>query len=179
MIVLAAGEGRRYGSPKQLAAIDGQRMLTRVLCALDGFGDPQIVVLGAHADEVRTAVPASRWQVVLASQWQSGPGASLRAGLEAAPDAEAALIVLGDLPWLDREAVSRVLHAATTRGEDVLRAFEGETPGHPLLLRGEALSLARSAPDAGMGALLREVPAAKVPCEGLGVARDVDLPRKS
>lgn len=175
-IVLAAGEGSRYGSPKQLAPIEGQKMLTRVLSVLDGFGEPQIVVLGAHAEDVRPAVPEDRWMAVLAPRWSAGPGASLRAGLDAAPQAEAALIVLGDLPWLRKEAVSRVLGAAADRDEDALRAFDGETPGHPLLLRGGALALARSAPDEGMAALLRETVVARVPCDGLGVARDVDLP---
>lgn len=175
-IVLAAGEGSRYGSAKQLAPIEGRPMLARVLEAVQGLADAQVLVLGAHADRVQAELPLEGWSVIVAEDWRSGPGASLRAGLEAAPDAERALIVLGDLPWLQRAAAQRVLETAATAPEDAVRAFDGATPGHPLLLRRRLLQLARQAPDAGMGALLRQAAVARAPCEGLGVTRDVDVP---
>lgn len=175
-IVLAAGEGSRYGSAKQLAPIEGRPMLARVLDVVQGLGEAQVLVLGAHADRVQAELPLKGWRVVVAEDWRSGPGASLRAGLEAAGDTDEALIVLGDLPWLQRAAAQRVLDAAATAPEDAVRAFDGATPGHPLLLRRRLLQAARHAPDAGMGALLRQAAVARAPCEGLGVTRDVDVP---
>lgn len=174
-IVLAAGQGSRYGAAKQLAPVAGRPMLGRVLEALDGFGWPQLVVIGAHADQVRPALPTGAWEAVLAADWERGPGASLRAGLMAAPEAEAALIVLGDLPYLRREAVERLLACAARRRESALRAFDRDTPGHPVLVRGLALVRAREAPDTGLGSLLSELSAIPVACEGLGVAADVDV----
>lgn len=202
-IVLAAGEGSRYQAsspapqpaesaapapepaesaaalsqpprPKQLASIAGVPMLRRVLDVLDGFGEHQVVVLGAHAERVRPVIATHRWSVVVAEDWATGPGASLRAGLRAVPSAEAAMIVLGDLPWLRREAIDLVLQAAAQCSEDAVRAFDGDTPGHPLLIRGAMLARAREAPDAGLGAALAGTPLARVPCAELGVARDVD-----
>jgi len=176
IVVLAAGEGSRYGEAKQVVQVGGRPMLLRVLDALDGFGDPQIVVLGAHEQEVRPVVPADRWHAIVTEQWRAGPGASLRAGLQAAPDAQAALVALGDLPWLREEAIRRVLDAAAGEDAEAVRAFDGAAPGHPLLLRGELLQRARQAPDVGMAVLLRDVAVAEVRCDGLGVARDVDVP---
>jgi nicotine blue oxidoreductase len=175
-VVLAAGAGSRFGGPKQLAELDGEPLLGRVLAALDGLGDPQIVVLGAHAERVRTAVPTPAWRPVVAEDWEAGPGASLRAGLEAAPAATAALVVLGDLGWLRREAAERVLAAAAADPAEAVRAFEGERPGHPLLLRGALLERARAAPDAGLASLPEVAQATRVECAGLGVGRDVDTP---
>lgn len=176
IIVLAAGAGSRYGQAKQAVPIAGKPMLLRVLDALDGFGDPQIVVLGAHEQKVRGLVPLDRWQPVLAGDWHVGPGASLRAGLRAVPNADAALVVLGDLPWLREEAIRQVLDAAARSDAEAVRAFDGEVPGHPLLLRGTLLERARQAPDAGMAALLRNAPVMAVRPDGLGVAQDVDVP---
>ena len=51
-ILLAAGEGRRFGGPKQLARVDGRPLIEHALEALHDL-DRRIVVLGARADEVR------------------------------------------------------------------------------------------------------------------------------
>lgn len=174
-IVLAAGGGSRFGGLKQLAPVGGRPILGRVLEALEGVGEERVVVLGAEAERVRAAV-GSGWRVVVAGDWEEGMGASLRAGLAAVPAADEALVVLGDLPWLRREAVERVLAAASGGEAEVVRAFDGETPGHPVLVRGEALARARSAPHEGLRAALRGIAVARVRCDGLGVARDVDTP---
>ena len=176
-VVLAAGAGRRFGSIKQLATVEGRPMLERVLAASAGLGDPQIVVLGAEEEAVAALPIYAGWRLQVAADWEAGPGASLRAGLRAAPDAEAALIFLGDLPWLVPEAAERVLAAAREEPRaEAVRAFEGETPGHPVLVRGALLERAREAPDRGLGGLLRGAAVLAVRCDGLGVAADVDHP---
>jgi CTP:molybdopterin cytidylyltransferase MocA len=98
-VVLAAGASSRYGvdPPKQ------QALLPRVLDALSQTAvDEVVVVAGAHPVEA----PGAR--VVQCSDWDRGPGASLRCGL-AAVDAEAAVVVLADGPDLDPRAVDRVV----------------------------------------------------------------------
>ncbi len=175
-LVLAAGAGRRFGGAKQVVEVDGRPCLTRVLEAVGGFADRDLVVLGAAAARVRRVVPDG-WSVVSCPDWEAGVGASLRTGLRAAGPAGAALIVLGDLPWLRREAVERLLAAAAAHPTAAaIRAFEGDVPGHPLLLRGRLLEEARSAPDAGFGPVLRGVEVIGVDCTGMGVSRDLDSP---
>lgn len=174
-IVLAAGAGTRFGGFKQLAAVEGQPLLSRILRALDHAGDERVVVLGAAAEKIGAAPIFTGWNRVVAADWAAGPGASLRAGLRAAPGARSALILLGDLAWLRREAVERVLEAGRDRcGAEAARAFDGDVPGHPVLVWGRMLERARSAPDEGLGPILAEAEVIAVPCSGLGVARDVD-----
>lgn len=176
VVVLAAGAGSRFGGVKQTAVVDGRRLLSRVLGGLEDVGARRIVVLGADVDAVRPVVGEDHWEVVDAAGWKAGPGASLRAGLAAAPDADSALIVLGDLAWLRREAVQRVLDDAANApaGVEAIRAFDGRTPGHPLLVRGSLLQQARAAPDSGLRPLLDGVAVRAVDCTGLGVTQDVD-----
>lgn len=176
-VVLAAGEGRRFGARKQLVEVGGEPMLRRAMDAVAGFAATQVVVLGAAAEEIGAAPIFAGWEVEVAADWRLGQGASLRAGLRRAGGVEAAMIVLGDLPWLRREAVERVLAAARARGgATAFRAFEGSTPGHPVLIRGGLLARARQAPDAGPAEILNRENVVAVPCDGLGVARDVDVP---
>jgi CTP:molybdopterin cytidylyltransferase MocA len=135
-VVLAAGEGRRFGGLKQLHEIAGRPMLERVLGILDGTG-PQhrVVVLGARAGTILERVDLHGAEPVVCDRWDAGQAASLHAGLAALPDsAEWALVVLGDGPGLDPRAVERVL-AAATPGDDAIRAADyGEGRSHPVLI---------------------------------------------
>lgn len=88
-LLLAAGAGRRMGTPKALLRDERDvpyvdRALGRLL---DGGCDLVTVVLGAAADEVRAILDEDGWcvdpavDVVVAEDWAEGMGASLRAGL--------------------------------------------------------------------------------------------------
>jgi nicotine blue oxidoreductase len=157
-VVLAAGEASRFGAPKQ------QLLLPEVLRRLDSAGVGEVVVVtGAHP----VSTPAS---VVHCPQWQQGPGASLRCGLQAlSPGVEAALVVLADGPDLSPEAVRRVVVAWREDDSDVLAASYGGARGHPLLLARAAWD---DVPDEG----LRGRPVRLVPCDDLGSPGDVDRP---
>ena len=84
-IVLAAGEGKRFGGPKQVAVLDGRPLLehaVRAMLAVPAL-DPVVVVLGAHADAVREQVDLSGVDVVVCDRWADGQSASLQAGVAA------------------------------------------------------------------------------------------------
>ena len=53
-IILAAGESRRMGSPKALLQYRNESFLDTLIGLFTERCDPVIVVLGAHADEIRT-----------------------------------------------------------------------------------------------------------------------------
>src|SRR5437763_591705 len=87
-VVLAAGAGSRFGGAKQRILLES--VLERVR---ESSVDDIVVVLGAY--EVETGA-----RTVRCPGWERGPGVSLRCGLEALPDAEAAVVVLADGPEL-------------------------------------------------------------------------------
>lgn len=132
-VVLAAGEGRRFGGPKQLARVGGVPILGRVLAAMDAVPalDPLVAVLGARADEVRAQIDFGRFRVVVARDWAQGQSASLRAGVAALGDVDEILVCLGDQPFITPEVVAGTLEL---RGGDAARAAYGGVPGHPVLL---------------------------------------------
>ncbi|HXG59622.1 MAG TPA: nucleotidyltransferase family protein [Thermoanaerobaculia bacterium] len=108
-IVLAAGESRRLGVCKQLARIGGKELLGHALDALRAsMVDDVVVVLGAHAAEIRSRVHFDRERVVLNPRYAAGMSTSLHAGLGAI-DAEAALIVLADQPFVSPRTIDRLI----------------------------------------------------------------------
>ena len=127
-VVLAAGEGRRFGGPKAPYDHEGERLVDRAvrICRAAGC-DPVLVVLGAWIGEVPDAV------TVVNRDWGEGMGSSLRAGLAAAmadPDIERVLVTLVDLPGMTEEALRRVAQSPSSIAQG---AFAG-VPGHPVLL---------------------------------------------
>ena len=123
-VLLAAGAGTRYGMPKVLAA-DGVWLRSAVTALADGGCDDVVVVLGAAIVDV--PAPA---RAVIADDWASGMGASLRTGLAAVAAADSAVIHLVDTPDVTAEVIRRMLAAEA----DLARATYDGRPGHPVVI---------------------------------------------
>jgi nicotine blue oxidoreductase len=177
-IVLAAGAGTRFGGPKALVRLDGERLVDRAVATLRRGGCAQVVVVQGAAP-----LPDVDATVLDNPAWTTGMGSSLRVALRHLagedPAVPAAVVLLVDTPWVGADAVSR-LAAAATGGCAAAQATYGGEPGHPVLLtRGTWDDVAAAAGgDRGARAWLRahrdEV--IDVPCDGTGDPRDVDVP---
>jgi len=181
-IILAAGASRRFGSPKQLAELDGRPLLQHVLDTVTGVADldPVVVVLGAHHDDVLAGVDPGRARVAICLGWDEGIAASLRAGLAALQDdadVERVLVALGDTPLLESAVVEDVLAAAVAAppGIPVRATYDGR-PGHPVVLPRQLLGAAAELTgDEGARELLEGGPVLLVEAAGPG-GLDVDTP---
>lgn len=126
-LVLAAGEGRRFGGPKALVRLDGERLVDRALrAAHEGGLAPVVVVDGAVALDL----PG----VVHNPDWREGMASSLRAGLHAMErDVDAVLVLLVDQPGVTGAAVDRVRTAVEGTSALVVATYGGAW-GHPVAL---------------------------------------------
>jgi CTP:molybdopterin cytidylyltransferase MocA len=174
-LLLAAGEGRRFGRPKALVEFDGERLVDRGVRTLREAGcGPVIVVMGAAAIEVIGAV------VVPNPDWRSGMGSSLRAGLSALPPGcPAVVIALVDQPLVTANAVRR-LAEAYRRGAGVAVATYGGRPRNPVLIAARHFAeVGESAVgDAGARVFLRAHPelVTAVACDDVAAPDDIDTP---
>ena len=154
-IVLAAGEGKRFGGVKQVAKLDGRPLLEHAVRAMLSVPaiSPVVVVLGAHADEIQASVDLGGTDVVVCEQWADGQSASLQAGVAALGEVEAAVITLGDQPFISAQVIAGVLDH---RGRHLaVRATYDGAPGHPVLLERRLLDhVAELEGDSGARTLL-------------------------
>ncbi len=144
-IVLGAGSSTRLGRPKQTLAFGPSTLLGHVV---DQAGrsslDRVVVVLGGAAAEAEASLATDRAEVVRNDGYGSGCASSLLAGLDAAGDADAVAMLLGDMPGVTAALIDEVLArwrdhptwAAVTRYTDRL--------GHPLVFSAAAFDALRA-----------------------------------
>ncbi|OBI46173.1 NTP transferase domain-containing protein [Mycobacterium sp. E796] len=172
-VLLAAGEGRRYGRPKVLVA----GWLDAAIGALrDGGCDDVVLVLGAAEVSAPPGVTP-----VFAADWRDGLSASVRAGLAEAGrmGAEYAVLHVIDTPDVGPAVVARVLDRAWAADSGLARAYFGERPGHPVVIarRHWPDVLKRLTGDRGAGEYLRDRPDVEaVDCGDLAGGQDIDEP---
>jgi nicotine blue oxidoreductase len=156
-VVLAAGAASRFGAPKQRLLLPGVLERVRASAVVE-----IVVVAGAHP------LDAKGVRIVECPDWERGPGASLRCGLEALPTKVlAAVVCLADGPFLDPRAIDRVIAAwRAGSGTFLAASYEGKR-GHPVLLAREVWA---EVPDEGARALEPVL----VPCDDFGAPGDVD-----
>ena len=179
-VVLAAGSASRFGAPKQLAELDGIPLLEHALRAVEAVPaiERLVVVLGAHAEEIRARVELGRAEPVACAGWAEGQAASLRCGIEAVAGADAAVVTLGDMPRITPQVIARFADIAAQHGATArARAVYDGVPGHPVVL-GSAYfaAVAELRGDVGARELLRAIGAFPVECGQLCSAADVDTP---
>lgn len=177
-LLLAAGSGSRFGGPKALVRFEGELLVERGQRLLrEGGCDPVLVVLGARAQEVAGHVRNG----VVAPGWETGMGASLRAGLEALTDrdCDAVVVALADQPKVGADSVVRLREAFAAGAQAAVATYDGRQRNPVLLARGTWLQVAALAVgDTGARPWLRAHPdlVMEVPCDGTGSPFDIDTP---
>ena len=137
MIMLAAGNSRRFGANKLLYEIDGIPMYRHVLEQLDDtkkkieniyseysdivqLNNPyrnnitakiigNIIVITQY-DAIAEAVKTKEIQVLYNPHPEDGISSSVKIGLNASLDADAVLFTVSDQPWLTSETICELIH---------------------------------------------------------------------
>lgn len=168
-VVLAAGAGSRYGSPKALA----ENWLQRAVSALAAGGVGEVLVALGAAD-----VPVPRPATPLwVPDWADGLSATVAAAIHAAqskPGVEAVLLHTVDTPDVGPAVIERVLRS---NAAGLTRAVYRGRPGHPVVV-GRAhwhALLDELSGDVGAGPFLEAHPdLVRVECSDLASGVDID-----
>lgn len=177
-IILAAGESKRMGQPKQLIEIGGRTMLQRVTdAALGSALDLVYVILGYQAAALQASLADRSIRVVFNPDYREGMGSSVRAGIGALPDeANAAMFLLVDQPGITTEVIDALL-ARSTSENIVAPTVDGRRTNPTVFGRSWFCDLAQCSGDAGGRAIIAAHPEALVLVETDADLRDVDTPQ--
>lgn len=181
-VVLAAGESRRMGTPKQLLTVRGQPLIVRAVeAALASQAWPVVVVLGAHAEKIRPVL--ARLPVLIAENpaWAEGMAASIRAGITTLQQfsraLDAAVIALCDQPEFSAGVIAQLVATQRSTGRSIVAARHGGRNAAPaLFLREHFPALAALTGEEGARHLLNENPSLVAPVELPELSLDLDTP---
>jgi len=127
------------GTAKQLLPLGSGTVLQRTLANVRASGlDEIVLVLGSSADSIRRQLPrpvVEGVKVVTNENYEQGMASSLRTGIAALdPNADAALIILADQPFIRPGTFARIVDAyRRTRAKIVIPMHRGAR-GNPVLL---------------------------------------------
>jgi len=134
-LILAAGAASRMGRPKQLLDWGG-RPLVRVVVehAMAARLDRILIVVGAAHAEVAAALAGLPLEIVANPAYAEGQSSSLRAGIAAlGPEVAAALVLLGDQPFVTPAIIERLVAEWRTSGAAVVAPSYAGQRGNPVL----------------------------------------------
>ncbi len=178
-IVLAAGQATRFGRCKQLALIGDKPLLQHTL---DHIGQSKVndivVVLGAHADEIRQKIRFGKQRVVFNPDYADGMSTSLHAGLRALhPSTTAAIIVLGDQPFVAATTIDALIDEYhRVRPSVVVPTYNGFR-GNPVLVDASLFpEMMQIRGDIGCRAIFGDHQVTKVAVNDRGIVQDIDTP---
>lgn len=129
------------GRPKLLLDLGGRPVIRRTVESLVGRVDDIVVVTGAEDVALRGALAGLAVRFANNPRPTDGQGSSIAVGVRAlAPRTRAALVTLGDQPWLPGEVIPALVEAFTRgAGSIVVPVYRG-VAGHPVLFGRDVFS---------------------------------------
>ena len=178
-IVLAAGESKRLGRPKQLLTIQGESLICRAvrIAGLAGV-DKVVVVTGAYRDAVAEELTSAPCSIVHNECWQSGMGGSIACGTRAlglrAPDADLIILQVCDQPLITAEHLRQLMEAAQLHEVIAATRYPDASLGVPVCFPGRYLvRLQNQVGPAGAKSWLKDESTTAVDCAEAAVDIDV------
>ncbi|MCY0884243.1 MAG: nucleotidyltransferase family protein, partial [Acidianus infernus] len=127
-VILAAGESKRFGKNKLLEKINGKSIIENVLENVD---IERVIVVGKYAEEL---LPYLKNEIVIYNpKWKEGISSSIKLGLRFFQNYDGVLIVLGDMPFVKREDIHKIINTFNLDCNAVIPTYKGNW-GNPVLL---------------------------------------------
>lgn len=134
-IILAAGESKRMGMPKQLMRLGRDTILGQTI---DNFLSSKvseiIVVVGCRAQETIKAIANRTVKVAINSSYQQGMGNSISVGLNFISDkVQGIMIALADQPFIGNQTIDQLIEAFSSNNKGIVIPVHKGRRGHPVI----------------------------------------------
>jgi molybdenum cofactor cytidylyltransferase len=175
-IILAAGEARRMAHPKALIEHEGGRSFLQSLASTFGKAGCSVMgVIGKDGEAVREQHPTL--MLVESPRWQDGPMSSIKAGMTAALEEGADVVLLHpvDMPAVRASTLKSLLKAMGDSDEGLRPEFEG-APGYPVVLSRAVAERLLETGATLLDAALQGVKLRKVSVKDPGVLVNINTP---
>lgn len=157
-VVMAAGNGRRFGRNKLEAVFGGKTLLRRALEAVPTDKLAAVAVVTQY-DGAASLAAEFGFHVLRNSRPEDGLSRTVRLGTEALADCDAILFQVADQPLLRRETVAALIDFYTQQPDCIAALSDGQRRGNPCIFpRRFFPDLTALAGDEGGSAIIRHHP---------------------
>ena len=183
VLILAAGESKRIGKPKQLLPYKKSNLLLEKIKQLQSLDRVQVfVVLGAYFKDIFPLLRELPVKVVMNAKWQEGMGSSLSKGIELIQKKEMfdrVLITLSDLPLMESSHYEELIELSKSTGKRIIQTEYEDTAGVPVIFDKSLFqSLARLKNDEGAKPLIEKYKKEVLKLRSKTPYFDVDTPEE-
>jgi molybdenum cofactor cytidylyltransferase len=130
-ILLAGGQGTRFGSQKLLARLSDGRYVVEASAANLLAAVGRVIAVTGRDERLMRALDDCGCQVVVNNRAAEGMGTSIGAGVGASLAAEGWIIALGDMPFIEPATIKKIKLALEEGAAIVVPTHEGKR-GHPV-----------------------------------------------
>lgn len=173
-ILLAAGYSHRFGTNKLLYPLsDGTPIAITAVRKLSAAVDKTLVVVSPESTEL-TKLLHENLQIVTCAEAKAGMGASIACGVKASLEADAWIIALADMPFIQLATIQKLVNLLH-QGKAVVAPKYQERRGHPVgFSQTFRTQLTQLTGDMGARKLLNSPEVTLFPCEDAGIHQDID-----
>ncbi|MES2491315.1 MAG: nucleotidyltransferase family protein [Pseudomonadota bacterium] len=181
IVLLAAGNSSRFGSPKLLSPIGDSTLIAHAARAALKTGVPLIVVTGAYAEQITAALEDINARLIHNSDWEEGMGTSIATAfrhlLNDVNVFDAAIVCPADMPLVGAAQFQRLIDAHQKTPKRIIVSDLGEAQGPPCLFpRHYFEELTKLHGPQGARTLLKEHKAEIISVAMPEAAMDIDTP---
>ena len=138
LILLAAGESKRMGTPKQLLQYQGCSLIRHAASsAIASSCNPITIVLGANSDRLTPEINDLPVHISYNLGWQEGMSSSIATGintlLEMNLDFDAVIVALSDQPFITNRVYDRLIKSYYQNPVKAVACNYSDTIGVPAL----------------------------------------------
>ena len=136
ILILAAGNSSRLGSPKQLVTFMGKTLIESITEVALSISEEVLIVLGGNADLILSKLERfeSEISIEFNPNWQQGMGSSISIGVEKlAEKSDLIIILLSDQPFISKVLLQNMLQTYANYKNPVVACVYNNTLGVPIL----------------------------------------------
>ena len=134
-ILLAAGESKRMGKPKQLMPLGKSTLLEQAVDnLLDSSVDETIVVVGHKAEEITGKIASRPLKIAINPDYRHGMSTSIVTGLIMVnPRSQAVMLALADQPLVTSRTINQLIDTFNNHDNGIAVPTHRGRRGHPII----------------------------------------------
>ena len=136
ILILAAGNSSRLGSPKQLIEFEGKSLIERITETALSISEEVLIVLGGNSEQISPKLERFEHTIstIINPDWQQGMGTSIRLGVEKlAHKSDSILILLSDQPFISKVLLQNMVQTYANFQNPIVACVYNNTLGVPIL----------------------------------------------